>query len=324
MFSLKDISSDNFESAALEVFHKQARDTPAYQEYCSLLNIHPPSVNSLAHVPFLPVSFFKTKIIVADGLKEEIVFTSSSTTGTGESRHYVPRLSLYEEAFTESFRLFYGSPAQYCFLFLLPSYQEREGSSLIYMCHKLLSYSRHPNSGFFLNNLDELADILQENESYKQKTILLGVTYALLDLAGKLKGVQLKNTIIMETGGMKGRRKEMIREDVHAILKNAFGVPAIHSEYGMTELLSQAYSAGEGIFKAPPWMRILLRDVNDPLDVTTEKNKTGALNIIDLANIHSCSFIATDDLGKLYDNGSFEVLGRMDNSDVRGCNLLVG
>ncbi|MGZ4034414.1 MAG: acyl transferase, partial [Bacteroidia bacterium] len=249
------------------------------------------------------------------------IFTSSGTTGMIQSKHYVTDPDIYEKSYLEAFRLFYGDIEKQCVLALLPSYLERNGSSLIYMADDLIRKSKHPDSGFYLDNYDELIFKLKELESKDQKIILLGVTYALLDLIEKEK-FHLKNTIVMETGGMKGKRKEMVREELHGILCEGFGLKVIHSEYGMTELLSQAYSKGNGIFNCPPWMRIIIRDTNDPFSFLPH-TKSGGINIIDLANINSCSFIATQDLGKTFPDNSFEVLGRFDNSDIRGCNLLI-
>lgn len=251
----------------------------------------------------------------------EIVFSSSGTTGMLPSKHLVTDLSLYEQSFNSAFEQFYGQIANTCLLALLPSYLERDGSSLIYMVDALLKQSQHPDSGYFLHNHDDLYARLQQLQATNQKTILIGVTYALLDFIEQYK-VEFPDLIVMETGGMKGKRKEMVREELHELLQNGFGVNAVHSEYGMTELLSQAYSYGKGIFNCPPWMKVYLRDTNDPLSLSPD-NKTGGINIIDLANLNSCSFIATQDLGKLFPDGSFEVLGRFDNADIRGCNLLI-
>ena len=251
----------------------------------------------------------------------QVVFSSSGTTGQVQSKHLVTDLGLYEESFNSAFQQFYGDPKDSCILALLPSYQEREGSSLIYMVDALIAQSQHPNSGYFLHNNEGLYQTLLNLQQQHQKTILIGVTYALLDFIEEYK-LEFPELIIMETGGMKGKRKEMVREELHELLMAGFGVPAIHSEYGMTELLSQGYSYGQGIFNAPPWMRIVLRDTNDPLSLIQNK-QTGGINVIDLANLNSCSFIATQDLGKTYPDGSFEVLGRFDNADIRGCNLLV-
>lgn len=318
IFSINDAG---FESLALEVFNFQACSNPVYSEYLHILKIKPGSVKSINSIPFLPISFFKTRKLLVKGKQPQIVFSSSGTTGVDTSMHYVASTALYEKSFYEGFRLFYGEPSQYCILALLPSYLEREGSSLVYMVKNLIELSGHPQSGFFLHNTDDLVSIILENEKKQQKTIVLGVTFALLELSQKFKA-DLKYTTIMETGGMKGRGKELIRNELHFILKNSFGVKTIHSEYGMTELLSQAYSMGEGIFKAPPWMRVVVRDPYDPFTILPN-GRSGALNIIDLANIFSCSFIQTDDLGIVHSDGTFEVLGRMDGSQLRGCNLLV-
>ena len=252
----------------------------------------------------------------------EITFTSSGTTGMITSSHYISDVSWYTESFRKAFQLFYGDIQNYTLLALLPSYLEREGSSLIYMTDDLIRQSCNPDSGFFLYNHDELYQLLKKQQQMQKPTLLIGVTFALLDFIENYN-LNFPELIVMETGGMKGRRKEMIREELHAQLCKGFGVGAIHSEYGMTELLSQAYSKGKGIFNCPPWMKIITRDTNDPMS-RLGHDKTGGINVIDLANSNSCSFIATQDLGRVYADSSFEVLGRFDNSDIRGCNLLVG
>ncbi|AFL81057.1 coenzyme F390 synthetase [Aequorivita sublithincola DSM 14238] len=313
-------TSEDFERLALKVFHFQYENVPIYRTFCELLNTKPSEVKSIESIPFLPIQFFKSHEIIAENRAKETIFTSSGTTGSITSKHFVASLELYEKSFLKAFERQYGNPSSFTFLALLPSYLEREGSSLIYMVEKLIEKSNNPNSGFYLNEMDALIEKLESLEKSGQKTILIGVSYALLDLI-EMKSFQLKNTIVMETGGMKGRRKEMIKEELHEILKNGFGVQKIHSEYGMTELLSQAYSIGDGIFSCPPWMKILTRDPEDALSYTFEK--TGGINVIDLANLYSCSFIATQDLGKTFNDGTFEVLGRFDSSDVRGCNLMV-
>ena len=307
----------SFEKRALRLFKEQSQKCLPYNQYLKLLKTDVESISSLAEIPFLPIQFFKTHTIIANGKKPAIRFSSSGTTGMELSQHLVADLSLYEYSFRTAFELFYGDIEKYRFIALLPSYLEREGSSLIYMCEDLIKRSKHPQSGFYLNNLDELSEIIKEDKP----TILLGVTYALLDLA-KLGPFQLNNTIIMETGGMKGKRKEMLKDELHQTLSNAYGVDLIHSEYGMTELLSQAYSKGNGRFSTPHWMRVFSRDIEDPFSLTNN-GKTGGLNIIDLANIHSCAFIATQDLGRVYTDQTFEVLGRFEQSDIRGCNFLV-
>jgi len=289
-----------------------------YAAYAALIlrGKHPENINA---IPFLPVEFFKTEQIICQGQAIEEIFLSSGTTGE-QSKHLVSNIELYKSSYQKTFQLFYGDITDYCILALLPSYKEREGSSLIYMVDDLIKKSKHPQSNYYLNNYEELATTLKELESKKQKTILFGVTYALLDLAEEFPQ-KLEHIIIMETGGMKGQRKELLKEEIHSILKHSFATENIHSEYGMTELLSQGYSKGSNIFKTPPWMKILTRDVNDPLSIIS--NKTGGINVIDLANIYSCPFIATQDLGRTFDDGSFSVLGRFNNADVRGCNLLV-
>ena len=314
----------DFEALALSVFHHQAQYNEVYARYLSGLSCNPESIKKTEEIPFLPIEFFKShQVITSNSLEKNTaaIYTSSGTTGSLTSSHFVLDVTIYEESYLKSFDLFYGKIESYCILALLPSYLERGGSSLIYMTEDLIKKTTHPDSSFYLNNYDALILKLKSLEERGQKTILIGVTYALLDLLDK-ETFQLKNTIIMETGGMKGKRKEMVREELHSILCKGFGVDAIHSEYGMTELLSQAYSNGNGRFICPPWMKILIRDTNDPFSFLPP-NKTGGINVIDLANINSCSFIATQDLGKLYADNSFEVLGRFDNSDIRGCNLLV-
>ncbi|MFC2109537.1 acyl transferase [Bacteroidota bacterium] len=319
LFTLK--TEEEFESLALATFQFQALNNPVYSEYLSLLNIDISKINSLTEIPFLPIQFFKSHKVLSD--KNNIVetFLSSGTTGTQQSKHYVTDLSLYEKSYNKAFAHFYGNIEDYVVLALLPSYLEREGSSLIYMVEDLIQKSKKPESGFYLNNLEELIDTLNELDSQGKKVLLIGVSFALLDLIEKQQ-FSLKNTIVMETGGMKGKRKEMIREELHAALKKGFGLSKIHSEYGMTELLSQGYSKGNGIFVTPPWMKIFIRDTEDPLSLLPN-GKSGGINVIDLANKNSCSFIATQDLGKIHSNGSFEILGRFDNSDIRGCNLLI-
>ena len=277
-------------------------------------------MKEVSDIPFLPIEFFKTHQIKTGDFEHEETFLSSGTTGANHSKHLVKDLSLYEDSYINAFKQFYGNIEDYCVLGLLPSYLERKGSSLIYMVDDLIRRSNHNESGFFLDNQAELIEILKKNVENNQKTILFGVSFALLDLAESYQ-IDLSDVIIMETGGMKGRRKELTRTELHAIYKNSFGVANIHSEYGMTELLSQAYSKGNGLFKTPRWMKVLIRDINDPFSYL-QVNKTGGINVIDLANINSCSFIATQDLGK-YSAEGFEVLGRFDNSDLRGCNLLI-
>jgi hypothetical protein len=292
-----------------------------YQQFCNFLKKDKTNVKSLTEIPFLPIQFFKSHNVLSSLETIQQTFTSSGTTGMQTSKHLVTDVGWYEMSYRLGFSEFYGNIEDYCVLALLPSYLEREGSSLIYMVEDLIQSSNHEDSGFYLHNYDELISKLIELDNSGQNVILIGVTYALLDLIEKQK-FQLKNTIIMETGGMKGKRKEMIREELHSLLCNGFGVSKIHSEYGMTELLSQAYSLGDGIFECPPWIQILVRDTEDALTYVSE-GKTGGINVIDLANINSCSFIATQDLGKKYPNHSFEVLGRFDHSDIRGCNLMV-
>jgi phenylacetate-coenzyme A ligase PaaK-like adenylate-forming protein len=326
--SIKDIleidSFKTFKEIAMSVFRYQAKENKIYHAYISNLKLDIEKITELHQIPFLPIEFFKTHQLKTESPilnSKSQIFLSSGTTGTLQSKHYVSDVNVYEKSYLKAFELYYGNIKNYCVLALLPSYLEREGSSLVYMVDDLIKKSEHAESGFYLNNYDELILKLNALEAREQKTILLGVTYALLDLIEKQK-FKFKNTIVMETGGMKGKRKEMVREELHAVLCEGFGVDAIHSEYGMTELLSQAYSKGDGIFNCPPWMRIIIRDVNDPFTFLPHQ-KTGGINVIDLENVYSCSFIATQDLGKTFPDNSFEVLGRFDNSDIRGCNLLV-
>ena len=314
-------SAKQFEKVALKVFRFQYDNNTVYREFCDLVKQDKQSVKSLKQIPFLPIQFFKSHEVVSNSNKAETIFTSSATTGAVTSRHLVTDVSLYEQSYRQAFSQFYGNIEDYTVLALLPSYLERQGSSLIQMVEDLIQLSNNSDSGFYLNDYDALVKKLIEQERENKNVLLIGVTFALLDLIEK-QNFKLENTIIMETGGMKGRRKEMIREELHEILTKGFGVKAIHSEYGMTELLSQAYSLGEGVFECPAWMQIHIRDTEDALTYIAN-GKTGGINVIDLANINSCSFIATQDLGKKYDNGSFEVLGRFDNSDIRGCNLMV-
>ena len=323
IFSIE--SSTSFKQVALAVFHYQSSTNDVYRQYIEGLKINVDFVTELNQIPFLPIEFFKSHHVISGSSNQNSkseLFTSSGTTGIIQSKHYVTDVSIYEQSYKTAFEIFYGNIEEYCVLALLPSYLERDGSSLIYMANDLITKSKNELSGFYLFDYDKLIHTLKKLEEKKQKTILIGVTYALLDLIER-QNFNLKYTIVMETGGMKGKRKEMVREELHAQLCKSFGVPEIHSEYGMTELLSQAYSTGNGIFNCPPWMKIMIRDVNDPFSFL-QKNKTGGINVIDLANINSCSFIATQDLGKSFNDDSFEVLGRFDNSDIRGCNLLVG
>jgi len=310
----------DFKELALQVFKHQAENNAIYNQFLKHLNISISSVKNLEDIPFLPIQFFKSHKIVSSTQKEQQIFSSSGTTGSLTSKHYVTDLSIYENSYLKAFTLFYGAIEEYTVLALLPSYLERKGSSLIYMVDDLIKKSKKIESGFYLNNLSDLKDKLIQLDNQGKKILLIGVSFALLDLVEKHQ-FQLKNTIIMETGGMKGRRKELIRSELHELLKKGFGLKNIHSEYGMTELLSQAYSDGNGVFKTPPWMKIFIRDTEDPFWLLPN-NQTGGINIIDLANVNSCSFIATQDLGKVLTNTTFEVLGRFDHSDIRGCNLL--
>ena len=325
MINTKDIftikTEHQFRDMALKIFKFQFENNPVYRSFCDLLYQHPSAIKSIEEIPFLPIEFFKSHEILSSKNIISQTFTSSGTTGRLTSKHHVTDITMYIESFRQGFNYFYGNVEEYTILALLPNYLEREGSSLIYMVNDLIKSSKQPESGFYLHNLSELKDTLLQLESQGKKTLLIGVSFALLDLIEQYQ-FNLKNTLIMETGGMKGQRKELIREELHQLLKKGFGVPKIHSEYGMTELLSQAYSKGHSKFKTPPWMHLFTRDTEDALTILPH-GKTGGLNIIDLANINSCAFIATQDLGRLSNDGSFEVLGRFDMSDIRGCNLMV-
>ena len=318
IFSIKNDSE--FEGLALEIFRIQSETIPVYREFIGHLKIDPGKVNSLKEIPFLPVEFFKSHQIIPADSQAEIVFRSSGTTGL-PSLHFVADKSIYETSLKRGFELFYQNREKYCILALLPSYLERTGSSLVYMADKLISDSKDPDSGFYLSNTGKLMELLRRKNEADTPTILLGVSFALADLALN-HHENLSNIIFIETGGMKGRKKEMVREELHKLIKENFNLSEVHSEYGMTEILSQAYSKSGGVFYCPPWMKILIRDSYDPFRILNEE-KTGSINIIDLANVYSCSFVATSDLGRLHPYGGFEVLGRIDNSDIRGCNLLV-
>lgn len=319
IFSINDEKA--FQAQALATFKFQAVNCQVYKEYIYHLKIDVNQVLDIEQIPFLPIGFFKTHSVLSSQKPIEITFSSSGTTGMVQSSHHVTDVSLYEQSYLQAFEQFYGKVSDYCFLALLPSYQQRSGSSLIYMVNDLIEKSTHPQSGYFLYNHDDLLHTLTDLKKKNQPTVLIGVTYALLDFIENFD-LHFPELIVMETGGMKGKRKEMVREELHEQLTRGFGVPAIHSEYGMTELLSQAYSLGEGVFQCPGWMKILVRDTNDPLTLIAQ-GKTGGINVIDLANVNSCAFIATQDLGKINSDGNFEVLGRFDNADIRGCNLLV-
>lgn len=311
-----------FNALALELFHVHAARNPVYRGFLEALRVDPSTVRRVEDIPYLPIGAFKNHRVLLEGLEAAIRFTSSGTTGTNTSMHHVPWPSLYERSFMTSFRAVYGDPTEWRILALLPAYLERAGSSLVYMTEKLIAATGDPLSGTYLYRYAELADVIQRSEAEGRKTLLVGVTFALLDLAEQFPK-PLRHTVIIETGGMKGRRPEIVREELHGVLKNAFDVPTIHSEYGMTELLSQAWSKGEGIYHCPPWMRVRVREVNDPF-ATVPLGRTGGIDVVDLCNIASCPFISTQDLGRVHADGSFEVLGRFDHSDVRGCNLITG
>lgn len=320
-FGIFEIADErDFVDKSLEIFRFQAENCAIYKGFLELLNVDAEKIDKLRDIPFLPIQFFKSNQIVSNNDPFKQIFSSSGTTGS-QSQHFVTDVSLYEKSYNLGFKHFYGNIQNFTVLALLPSYLEREGSSLIYMVDDLIKKSNNSESGFFLKNTQKMVEIIQNHSKNEKKLLILGVSYALLDLV-ESKQFDLKNAIVMETGGMKGKRKEMIREELHAILSKGFGVEKIHSEYGMTELLSQAYSKGNGIFECPPWMNILIRDTEDALTLLPN-GKTGGINVIDLANINSCSFIETQDLGKKHTNGTFEILGRFDKSDIRGCNLLI-
>ncbi len=310
-----------FNALALDLFRLHAAQNPVYRSFLEALRITPDAIHAVDAIPMLPIGLFRNHKVLLEDLEADLSFTSSGTTGNQTSTHHVPCPELYEQSFLRSFEAVYGDPAEWRILALLPAYLERTGSSLVYMAEKLIAATGDPLSGTYLYRYDELADVLRRSEAEGKKTLLLGVTFALLDLAEQ-HPMPLHHTTLLETGGMKGRRPELVREEVHRILKEAFHVRAIHSEYGMTELLSQAWSTGEGLYRCPPWMQVRIRDVNDPF-ATVPIGRSGGIDVIDLANSASCPFISTQDLGRLHPNGSFEVLGRFDHSDLRGCNLMV-
>lgn len=318
---IKNHSLESFTKKALEIFRYQAHQNPVYKEYLNRISCDVFSVNTLDKIPFLPISFFKTHSVITENQTPQETFLSSGTTGFDRSKHLVADCRLYKESYTKAFEYFFGSITDYTILALLPSYLEQKNSSLVYMISDLIKQSKKKDSGFYLHDSDLLIKKIQELDSKGKKVLLIGVTYALLDLIEKQE-FQLKNVFIMETGGMKGRRREMIKSELHSLLKQGFDVSKIYSEYGMTELLSQAYSLGDELFKTPPWMKVLIREVEDPFTILPT-GKSGGINVIDLANVNSCSFIATQDLGKIHPDGSFEVLGRYDHSDIRGCNLML-
>ncbi|OFX43467.1 MAG: acyl transferase [Bacteroidetes bacterium GWA2_30_7] len=311
-------SDESFNSICLDIFKYQSANNKTYNDYINNLNINPEKIKHYTEIPFLPIDFFKTHRISCKPT-EEIVFSSSGTTSEITGKHYIFDLNLYKQSVLRGFKQFYGNPAEYTFLALLPSYLEKTDSSLVFMVNYLMSLSKN-NHGFFIHNFDDLYNALIQNEAENKKTILIGVSYALIDFSEKFE-FNLQNTQIIETGGMKGKRKELTKIELHNLLSKNFNTKNIHSEYGMTELLSQSYSIESGFFRSPSWKKILIRDVNDPFSYLNTET-TGGINVIDLANIYSCSFIETKDLGKTHSDGTFEVLGRFDNSDIRGCNLL--
>jgi len=310
----------DFEDVAIEIFNYQYRHCSIYQQFVDHIKVNPLAVTSIEAIPFLPIEFFRTHVVIDNQYEPEICFTSSGTTGNTQSNHYVAKKTIYEKSFLKTFSIFYGNPSELAILALLPSYLERSGSSLVYMVERLIKESKNEMSGFFLNDTEELLRRLEILEKEKQNVLLLGVSFALLELSNHVN-LNLEHTAVMETGGMKGRGKEITRDELHGYFKSGFGIREIHSEYGMTELLSQAYSDGKGIFMCPPWMKILTRDLYDPFSLLKDSN-TGGVNVIDLANIHSCSFIETQDIGKVYNDKNFEIMGRIDRTIIRGCNLM--
>lgn len=312
-------NQQEFDALTLQVYHYQREHCAVFKRYCKLLGID--TVRYVKDIPFLPIQFFKTQKVISSIDPIATTFTSSGTTGMVTSQHHVTDLDYYQRSLDDSFKINYGHLRDYAILALLPHYLERNGSSLVHMAQRWIKQSNHVDSGFYLDNYKELAHVLKRLNNEKQPVILLGVTFALLQLANDFP-MKLPYTTIIETGGMKGMRKEMIKTELHSILKTAFAKAKLHSEYGMTELLSQAYAHDAVHFTTPPWMQVSARDTNDALS-SVAHGKTGGLNIIDLANYNSCSFIATQDLGKVYSDGSFEILGRFDHSDIRGCNLMV-
>ncbi|MDN5201391.1 acyl transferase [Fulvivirgaceae bacterium BMA10] len=315
------VNKNNFEFFALELFRFQARNNPVYKQYLDLLNVSVEKIRSLREIPFLPIDFFKRHKIITGGSDDTLIFESSGTTSQSTSKNYIQDLHFYEETSRVNFENIYGTLKDYHILALLPSYLERNNSSLVYMVDHFIKKTGSKYSGFYLHNQEELIETIGILNKSNRKILLLGVSFALLDLAENYK-LDLSNVVVMETGGMKGRRKEMIREELHALLKSSFGTKQIHSEYGMTELTSQAYAPEHGKFLTPNWMRVILRDINDPFDLAQTK-KNGGINVIDLGNVHSCAFIETQDIGVINNDNTFEILGRFDNSDVRGCNLMV-
>lgn len=315
-----NVDHRNFDQIAFEVFKFQYKNNTVYKSYCDLLKKTPTNIKEISAIPFLPISFFKSHLVICSK-KYDKVFCSSGTTNDNLSKHYVRDINIYEKSFLKNFIDNYGDPKKYVILGLLPNYMENKKSSLIYMVNNLIELSKSNDSGFFLKEYDLIIEKMKNHSRKNKKIILFGVSYALLDLTKK-RNLNLENTIIIETGGMKGRRREMIKKELHETLKQRTGLKKIHSEYGMTELLSQAYSKGDGIFSCPNWMKVFVRDINDP-NFLHKDNRSGGINIIDLANFNSCSFIATEDMGSIHKNGSFEIIGRIDHSDTRGCNLLV-
>lgn len=320
-FHFHNLTPQEFQQSALEVFAVQYQEVAVYRKFCEGLGVQPGRVKSIFELPFLPIEAFKKHSVIRNRQQAEIVFESSGTTGQQTSKHLVSDVEQYRKSFRTAFEHFYGNICDYTVLALLPSYLERSHSSLVFMVSDWIAQSQQSESGFYLYNHDALYQNLKTLIQQKRKVLLIGVTFALLDFAQNYR-LPKNETIIMETGGMKGRGQEPVRAEVHQILQEKLGVKNIHSEYGMTELLSQAYSKNAGVFHTPPWMKVLIRDPEDPLSFLPE-GKTGGINIIDLANLNSCSFLATQDLGRLCPDGGFEVLGRFDQADVRGCNLLI-
>ncbi len=320
-FILQNNNDYSFDDIALELFRYHYFENPVYAQFCKALHVDIESVTTIEKIPFLPISFFKNHIVVPQNLNTALIFESSGTSGTDTSTHHVAYPELYELSFKQNFHHVFGDLKDFSIYALLPSYLERTNSSLVYMAEKLINQTTDNHNNFFLYDFERLQQKLKENKQRRKKTILLGVSFALLDFADAY-GFHFPELTIVETGGMKGRREEITRQELHSKLISAFGISRIHSEYGMTELLSQAWSTGDGRFVCPHWMRVLIRDINDPFSFV-ESGKSGGINVIDLANAFSCPFIATDDLGKLYADSSFEVLGRADYSAIRGCNTMI-
>ena len=323
MLDFRDIHPTNFESKALDLYRYQYEHNAVYRKFCTYINRGPEHVNDFKDIPFLPVELFKKHEITTGIFSPETVFTSSTTTGSIPSKHFIKDLNHYQEVYSAGFRHEYGPEKDWAILALLPNYLERKGSSLVAMVQGLMSQSEKPENGFYLYDHQALNQQLEKLREQRQPTLLFGVTFGLLDFAAENTPMDFPELRLIETGGMKGRRKELIRKEVHNILKDKFPSSPIDSEYGMTELLSQAYLKDSGLFSCPPWMRVYTRDIADPLAAPQRNGSRGALQVVDFANVHSCSFLALEDQGKVFENGTFEVYGRLDKSEIRGCNLMI-